>query len=125
MLVFLLTLSHHPVFHQFLDEDSDCAGETTMCLFYKCSNEFGLMDNNCVCRTGSDCSSGRCEGNFPYAMCQARLADGGSCNENSDCKSGLCSWEFVCARATNTNKFLNALFWIVIALFLLAMLYSV
>ena len=122
---FILLPNPHTILLPSSDEDSDCAGETTMCLFYKCSNEFGLMDNNCVCRTGGDCDSGRCEGSFPFPMCQAKLADGGSCNENSDCKSGLCGWSFVCAKATNTNKFLNVLFWVLVVAAVLAILYGV
>lgn len=109
----------HPV-----DEDSDCTGETTMCLFYKCSNEFGFMDNNCVCRTGYDCDSGRCEGTFPFPMCQARLAIGGSCNENSDCLSNFCSWKFVCDKAENKIKAMGIFYWILIVLACLGALYG-
>jgi hypothetical protein len=49
------------------DEDSDCAGQDGKCLLFKCcSNEQGLMNNNCFCRVGSDCDSGRCEGFANY-----------------------------------------------------------
>jgi hypothetical protein len=78
------------------DEDSDCDGDDSMCLFFLCSNEFGKMDNNCFCRIGSDCDSGRCEGWSFSPMCEARLANGASCNEHSDCISDYCSWSFVC-----------------------------
>jgi hypothetical protein len=109
---------------ELVDEDSDCAGETTMCLFYKCSNELGLMDNNCVCRTGNDCDSGRCEGTLPYPTCQAKLADGGSCNEGSDCISEFCSWGYVCEKATTTNEFIRGLIWFLIVVAGLGILYG-
>lgn len=95
-----------------------------MCLLYKCSNEFGLMDNNCICRTGDDCDSGRCEGTFPRPMCQAKLADGGSCNEGSDCISGLCSWSFTCEKATTVNKLVGGLVWFLIVVAALAVIYG-
>jgi hypothetical protein len=80
------------------DEDSDCAGDGS-CLFFLCSKENGLMDNNCFCRFGSDCDSGRCEG-YTSPQCEAQLGVGGSCNEDSDCKSNYCSWSFVCEDVT-------------------------
>jgi hypothetical protein len=106
------------------DEDSDCEGDTTMCLFYKCSNEFGLMDNDCVCRTGQDCDSGRCEGVIPYPMCQARLANGGSCDEDSDCISNFCSWNFVCEKLEKGNVFIDWLIWSLIVIAGLGILYG-
>jgi hypothetical protein len=98
------------------DEDSDCAGDDTMCLFYLCSNEFGKMDNNCVCRTGGDCESGRCEGYSLSPTCEARLADGGSCDEHSDCISHYCSWNFVCEAPEGQNKLVSGLIWTTIVL---------
>ena len=77
------------------DEDSDCAGQDGKCLFFKCTNKQGLMDNNCFCRFGSDCDSGRCEG-VTNPQCEAPLALGGSCNEDSDCLSDNCAWSFRC-----------------------------
>jgi len=82
------------------DEDTDCAGDKGRCLFFVCSNEHGLMDNNCFCRVSQDCESGRCEGMASNRECEPQLSLGGACNENSDCKSKYCSWNFVCARAT-------------------------
>uniref|UniRef100_A0A7S1UZX3 Fungal lipase-type domain-containing protein n=2 Tax=Grammatophora oceanica TaxID=210454 RepID=A0A7S1UZX3_9STRA len=76
------------------DEDSDCTG--SKCLLFKCSAQnSSLMSDNCICRTGEDCESGRCEGLAP-PQCEAQLAVGGSCNENSDCLSDFCSWGFIC-----------------------------
>jgi hypothetical protein len=107
------------------DEDSDCAGDTTMCLFYLCSNEFGKMDNNCICRKGSDCDSGRCEGYDLTPVCEARLADGGSCNENSDCKSDYCSWSYICEAAEKKSKVKNGLIWTAIGLACVGVVYAV
>jgi hypothetical protein len=95
-----------------------------VCLSYKCSNEFGLMDNSCVCRTGLDCDSGRCEGTVPYPVCQARLANGGSCNEDSDCISNFCSRSFVCEKTEKENKFVNRLIWSLIVVAGLGILYG-
>lgn len=89
------------------DEDSDCAGDKGRCLFFTCSNEQGLMDNNCFCRVSQDCDSGRCEGLISSRECEPRLSLGGSCNENSDCKSKYCSWNFICARATKEKHILQ------------------
>ncbi len=62
------------------------------------STSIGSSPNyNRICTTGSNgkqcfnnddlqCDSGRCD-----ATCQAKLADGGSCNEASDCSSGTCT----------------------------------
>uniref|UniRef100_A0A7S2GZR6 Uncharacterized protein n=1 Tax=Helicotheca tamesis TaxID=374047 RepID=A0A7S2GZR6_9STRA len=54
------------------------------------------MDNECRCARNVDCDSGRCEGYLPNLVCEARLANGASCNENSDCSSDYCSWSFKC-----------------------------
>eukprot|EP00545_Synedropsis_sp_CCMP1620_P002744 CAMPEP_0119008414 /NCGR_PEP_ID=MMETSP1176-20130426/3675_1 /TAXON_ID=265551 /ORGANISM="Synedropsis recta cf, Strain CCMP1620" /LENGTH=483 /DNA_ID=CAMNT_0006960739 /DNA_START=67 /DNA_END=1518 /DNA_ORIENTATION=- len=83
------------------DEDNDCAGDGK-CLFFKCSKENGLMDNNCVCLIGSDCDSGRCEG-ISNPQCEAQLSLGGSCNEHSDCKSSYCSWNFICEDSSKSS----------------------
>lgn len=83
------------------DEDTDCAGNGK-CLLYHCSNEEGLMDNNCICLSGKNCDSGRCEG-VANPQCQARLSLGGSCNEDSDCKSDYCSWKYVCEDPTKVS----------------------
>lgn len=100
------------------DEDSDCAGESTVCLLYYCSNELGKMDNNCICRTGGDCASGRCEGYNLNPVCEARLSDGGPCNENSDCKSDYCTWSFLCGVAAEGGgaKSFAWLLWLLIGL---------
>ncbi|KAG7344415.1 lipase class 3 [Nitzschia inconspicua] len=105
------------------DHDSDCAGASTVCLNYKCSNEFGLMDNHCFCRTGKECDSGRCEGTFPYPMCQAKLADGGTCVKGSDCISGFCGWSYVCEKTTATERGYRAFTWFLIAVAEVAILY--
>jgi hypothetical protein len=75
------------------NEDSDCAGNN--CLLYRCSNENGLMDNNCRSKWDNDCDSERCEGMFP-PVCKAQLGGGSRCNENSDCHSDRCTWRFRC-----------------------------
>jgi hypothetical protein len=106
------------------DEDSDCEGDDAMCLFYHCSNPFGKMDNQCICRTGGDCDSGRCEG-YSHPVCEARLGNGASCNENSDCKSNYCSWAYTCEAASRNNKTLNILIWIAIGVAASGLVYSV
>jgi pimeloyl-ACP methyl ester carboxylesterase len=75
------------------NEDTDCAGNH--CLQFRCSGENGLMDDNCNCNFGSDCTSGRCEGLAP-PVCEAQLGIGSQCNEDSDCRSEYCSWGFRC-----------------------------
>lgn len=106
------------------DEDSDCDGDDSMCLFYLCSNPFGKMDNQCVCRTGHDCFSGRCEG-YTYPICEARLGNGGTCNENSDCKSNFCSWSYLCEAAEREKKVLGILIWVLIGLAICGVLYGI
>eukprot|EP00429_Kryptoperidinium_foliaceum_P091483 CAMPEP_0176193272 /NCGR_PEP_ID=MMETSP0121_2-20121125/5400_1 /TAXON_ID=160619 /ORGANISM="Kryptoperidinium foliaceum, Strain CCMP 1326" /LENGTH=421 /DNA_ID=CAMNT_0017531983 /DNA_START=220 /DNA_END=1482 /DNA_ORIENTATION=+ len=71
------------------NEDSDCAG--ARCVGFRCSNDNGLMDDNCKCHWDEDCQSGRCE-LIETGECEAQLPVGASCNEDSDCKSGYCSW---------------------------------
>ena len=93
------------------DEDSDCAGRDSQCLFFKCSNEKGLMDDNCFCRAGSDCDSGRCEG-FTHPQCEAPLALGGTCNEHSDCMSDYCAWSFVCEIPKDSKSGFGIMSWI-------------
>ena len=84
------------------DEDSDCAGG--QCLFFRCSNGHGQMDDECNCFRNEDCASGRCEGLAP-PTCRATLGEGAHCNEDSDCKSGDCSWLFLCEESENMHVF--------------------
>ena len=79
---------------QECDEHSDC--ESGICSWkFKCTNQNGLMDDNCDCNFNHDCESGRCEG-FTQSICEAPLSAGSPCNENSDCVSGSCSWRYKC-----------------------------
>ena len=104
------------------DEDSDCNGQDSKCLFFKCSNEQGFMDNNCFCRVGSDCDSGRCEG-YTKPQCEARLALGGTCNEHSDCLSDYCAWSYVCENPEDLKSGLGVMSWILIGLVVAAGLF--
>ena len=75
------------------NKSSDCT--SGKCWLTKCSNNEGVMDDNCNCMWDSDCESGRCDGLAP-PLCHVQLGLGESCNESSDCESNYCSWSFVC-----------------------------
>lgn len=96
------------------DEDSDCAG-AGKCTLFKCSNEKGLMDNNCICLSGADCDSGRCEG-FTNPQCEAQLSLGATCNEHSDCLSGYCGWDYICEMPGDEKNGIGPIAWVLIGL---------
>lgn len=78
------------------DEDSDCTGGK--CTLFRCSGSNGLMDDECNCKSGKDCNSGRCEGIAP-PLCYPKNPEGAWCNEDTDCISEECSWKFTCVQA--------------------------
>ena len=50
-----------------------------------------------ACTLGEQCCSGRCEGYWPFRMCELKLARGQECDENNDCQSHYC-FENKCSR---------------------------
>ena len=100
------------------DEDSDCAG-AGKCHLFRCSNELGLMDNNCICLDGSDCDSGRCEG-ITNPICEAKLGLGATCNEHSDCQSNYCGWSFVCEMPVDEKSKVGPFVWVLVGVVALA-----
>jgi len=87
------------------DEDSDCMFDT--CNLNKCSGSNGLMDNECSCKSSSDCHSGRCEG-MTSSICYAKDSIGAWCNEVTDCLSGFCNWRFTCAEGGSSWFFASS-----------------
>ena len=79
------------------NEDTDCT--SGKCVLrsarFVCANNDGLMDDDCYCDWSSQCSSGRCEGFFPFE-CKPKLEKGKRCNEHNDCLSNQCSWSWKC-----------------------------